>query len=77
MDATNTLFILSDQHTRSGLGCYGGIAQTPNLDRLAERGTRFDTAYTNCPICVPVRASLATGRWVHQARYWDLSLIHI
>ncbi len=71
MDATNTLFILSDQHTRSGLGCYGGIAQTPNLDRLAERGTRFDTAYTNCPICVPVRASLATGRWVHQARYWD------
>ncbi|MBT3341727.1 MAG: sulfatase-like hydrolase/transferase [Gemmatimonadetes bacterium] len=71
MDATNTLFILSDQHTRSGLGCYGGPATTPHLDRLAERGTRFDTAYTNCPICVPVRASLATGRWVHQAGYWD------
>lgn len=71
MDATNTLFILSDQHTRSGLGCYGGPAHTPNLDRLAERGTRFDTAYTNCPICVPVRAGLATGRWMHQAGNWD------
>ena len=71
MDASNTLFILSDQHTRSGLSCYAGVASTPHLDRLAERGTRFDTAYTNCPICVPVRASLATGRWVHDARYWD------
>ncbi len=71
MDATNTLFILSDQHTRAGLGCYGGPATTPHLDRLARRGTRFDTAYSNCPICVPVRASLATGMWVHQAGYWD------
>ncbi|MDA0337678.1 MAG: sulfatase-like hydrolase/transferase, partial [bacterium] len=40
-------------------------------DRLARRGTLFDTAYSNCPICVPVRASLATGMWVHQAGYWD------
>lgn len=71
MDAANTLFILSDQHARSGLGCYGGVATTPHLDQLARRGTRFDTAYTNCPICVPARASLATGRWVHQSSCWD------
>ena len=45
--------------------------QTPLLDRLADSGTRFDSAYTNCPICVPARASLATGRYVHEIGYWD------
>ena len=47
------------------------MAQTPNLDRLAADGTRFTSAYTNCPICVPARASLATGRYVHQVGNWD------
>lgn len=68
----NTLFIFSDEHTREITGCYGNtIVKTPNIDRLAERGTRFDNAYTNCPICVPARASLATGRYVHEIRAWD------
>ena len=71
MRSTNLLFILSDQHTRSGLGCYGGPGITPHLDALARRGTRFDAAYTNCPICVPERASLATGRYVHEIGFWD------
>ncbi|MBT98378.1 MAG: sulfatase [Dehalococcoidia bacterium] len=72
MRPANFLYIISDQHNKHALGCYGHpVVQTPNLDRLAERGTRFDNAYTNCPICVPVRASLATGRYVHQAGYWD------
>ena len=54
------------------LGSYGHpMVQTPNLDRLANNGVRFDSAYTNCPICVPARASLATGQYVHQIRYWD------
>jgi len=47
------------------------VIQTPNLDRLARRGARFTRAYTTCPICVPARASLATGRYVHQIGYWD------
>lgn len=47
------------------------MVQTPNIDALAARGTLFRNAYTNCPICVPCRASLATGRYVHQIRYWD------
>jgi len=47
---------------------------TPNLDRLAAGGTRFSAAYTPCPICVPARASLATGRYVHQLRTWDNSM---
>ena len=76
MQPTNLLFLLSDQHTRNVLGCYGGApgvprVQTPNLDRLAARGTRFTNAVTPCPICVPARAALATGRYVHQTGHWD------
>ena len=72
MDATNLLLILSDQHQVSASGCYGHpLVQTPNIDRLAESGTRFTNACTPCAICVPARASLATGRYVHQTGYWD------
>lgn len=75
MRPANLLYILSDQHNRDALGCYGHpLVQTPNLDRLAARGARFTTAYTNCPICVPARASLATGRYVHQIGNWDNAL---
>lgn len=68
----NILFILSDEHTRDVTGCYGHpFIKTPNLDRLAQRGTRFDAAYTNCPICVPARASLHTGTYVADNQCWD------
>lgn len=68
----NILFILSDEHTRDVTGCYGHpFIKTPHLDRLAARGTRFDAAYTNCPICVPARASLHTGTYVADNRCWD------
>ena len=69
---SNVLFILSDEHTRDVTGCYGHpFIQTPNLDALAARGTRFDAAYTNCPICVPARASLHTGTHVAENHCWD------
>ena len=72
MQPKNLLFIFSDEHTREITGCYGNsLVKTPHIDGLAARGTRFDNAYTNCPICVPARASLATGRYVHQIGYWD------
>lgn len=72
MEPKNLLFILSDEHNRDSLGCYGhSLVQTPHLDRLAAGGVRFDSAYTNCPICVPARASLATGRYVADIGYWD------
>ena len=72
MQAKNFLFILSDQHHRLFSGAYGHpLVHTPHLDALAARGTRFQNAYTNCPICVPERASLATGRYVHQIGFWD------
>ncbi|MEZ4675597.1 MAG: sulfatase-like hydrolase/transferase [Caldilineaceae bacterium] len=72
MQPTNLLFILSDQHRPDFLGCAGHpTVETPNLDRLAARGTRFTNAYTNSPICVPARAALATGRYVHEIGNWD------
>lgn len=63
----NFLLIMSDQHVPFASGAYGSTpAQTPNIDRLAERGTTFETAYCNSPICVPSRAALATGKYVHE-----------
>jgi choline-sulfatase len=72
MRPTNLVFILSDEHQRDVTGCYGNrVVRTPHIDGLAAQGTRFTGAYTPCPICVPARASLATGRWVHQTGSWD------
>ena len=72
MKPANRLFILSDEHNPRVLGTAGHpVVQTPNLDRLAASGVRFTDAYTNSPICVPARAALATGRYVHQVRFWD------
>jgi choline-sulfatase len=77
MKPSNLLVILSDQHSPRVAGSYGHpIVKTPNLDRLAARGTRFTSAYTNCPICVPARASFATGRYVHQIRFWDNAIAY-
>ncbi len=74
MTPRNVLFIMSDQHQQKVTGCYGhDFIQTPNIDALAARGTRFTTAYTNSAICVPARAALATGRYVNETHYWDNS----
>jgi len=68
----NVLFILSDQHNAANTGCYGHpLAVTPNLDRLARQGARFDHAYSSCPICVPARAAMFTGRHVFENGCWD------
>jgi choline-sulfatase len=69
----NLLFILSDEHAPRAMGCAGHpFVRTPNLDALAARGTRFTAASTPSPICVPARASLATGQHLHaMGRYND------
>lgn len=72
MTPLNVLFLFSDEHRRDALGCTGHpLVQTPHLDKLASRGTRFENAYTSSPICVPARASLAAGEYVHKTRCWS------
>lgn len=59
----NILFLLSDDHSYPYLGCYGNKdVRSPNLDRFAAQGMRFDRMFVGCPQCVPSRASLMTGR---------------
>ena len=77
MQATNVLIIMDDEHNKQMLGCYGHpLVKTPNLDRLARQGTRFTSAYTNSPICVPARACLATGQHLHNIGYWDNAIAY-
>lgn len=77
MKQKNVLILLSDEHTADIMGCAGHpFVKTPNLDALAKHGTRFKSAYTASPICVPARASIATGRYVHQHRCWDNAIAY-
>ncbi len=72
MTADNLLVIMSDEHQARAMGAVGHpFVKTPHLDALAARGTVFTNAYTPSPICVPARASFATGLYVHQTRLWD------
>ena len=69
----NVLFIAIDD-LRPALGCYGDpVARTPNIDRLAGRGTLFRRAYCQQAVCSPSRLSLMTGRRPDSIRVWDLN----
>ncbi len=66
------LLILTDQWNPRMLGCSGdSVVRTPNLDRLAREGIRFDNAYTSSPVCMPARCSLASGQFPHQHGFWN------
>lgn len=59
----NILFITTDQQQKKTLGCYGNsYIETPNLDSLAEDSVVFERAYAECPICMPSRVTMITGR---------------
>jgi iduronate 2-sulfatase len=66
----NVLLLVSDD-CRAAMGCYGEPARTPNIDRLAARGLRFEQAYCQYPLCNPSRASFLTGRRPDSTRVYE------
>ena len=63
MPQPNIVFLFSDQQRWDTCGCYGQpLPVTPNLDRMAAEGVRFEHAFTCQPVCGPARAALQTGR---------------
>jgi choline-sulfatase len=70
--AEHVVLICSDQHSIFQTGCYGcNWVDTPNIDRIAAEGSRFENAYSNNPICVPSRAIMATGCYGHDIKSFD------
>ena len=62
----NILFIMADDHGYQAMSCYGSqVNQTPNLDRIAREGMRFDRCYVTNSICGPCRAVILTGKYSH------------
>ena len=62
----NVLFVMCDQLRRDFVSCYGeSRVETPNIDRLAARGVRFDNAFVQAGVCGPARMSYYTGRYVN------------
>lgn len=79
----NVLFMLMDDLGWHDTGPYGNtVIDTPNLDRFASQGARFDNAYAACPVCSPTRASIMTGQyparlkltdWIPGRKHWPYS----
>jgi arylsulfatase A-like enzyme len=71
-DRPNILFIMSDDHAYQAIGAYGSNRnQTPNIDRLAKEGMRFDRAFVTNSICGPSRAVILTGKYSHLNGFHD------
>ena len=70
----NILYIMSDDHAAHAISAYGGIYddyfQTPNIDRIATEGMRFNNVFCTNSICGPSRASILTGKYSHQNGYY-------
>jgi choline-sulfatase/uncharacterized sulfatase len=73
-DRPNVLWIMSDQHNAkcTGWGEFSTEVHTPNLERLASTGTRFDRAFCQNPICTPSRMSYLTGQYPSNHGYYGL-----
>jgi choline-sulfatase len=67
----NILFIMADQMAAPMLSMYGGVAKTPHLQKLADQGVVFDSAYCNSPLCAPSRYVLMTGMLPHRIGAYD------
>ncbi|MEM6313220.1 MAG: sulfatase-like hydrolase/transferase [Planctomycetota bacterium] len=63
MARPNLLYIMCDELRWSEVGAYGHpVVRTPNFDAFAQQGTRFETAVSNCPVCVPARSIVLSGQ---------------
>jgi len=60
-DRPNILWISAEDISATTIGCYGGTAHTPDLDRLASGGLRFDAAFSAAPVCAPSRSAIITA----------------
>lgn len=68
----NILFIFSDDHAYQAISAYGSkLNETPNIDRLAQQGTRFDRCLVTNSICGPSRATILTGKYSHQNGFYN------
>lgn len=68
----NILFIMTDDHTTQAMSCYGGrLIQTPNMDRIAGEGIRFDNCYATNALSGPSRACILTGKFSHENGFTD------
>lgn len=69
----NIIFMMADDHAAQAIGCYGSrINKTPNLDRLATEGIRFENTFCTNSICTPSRASILTGKHSHKNGVYTL-----
>ena len=66
-DKSNIVLFLADDQSIDDVGCYGNnVIRTPNIDRLAEQGLRFNMAFTPAAMCSPSRSALYTGLYPHR-----------
>src|SRR5262249_8187080 len=62
----NLLYLMADDHAAHAVGAYGSkVNQTPNIDRIAREGMRFDLCLVTNSICTPSRAAILTGKYSH------------
>lgn len=63
----NIVFIMTDDHAAHAISAYGSkLIQTPNIDRLAREGLKFENCFVTNSICTPSRAAILTGKYAHQ-----------
>jgi len=73
---TNVVLLISDEHNPRFSSTYGHqVVDTPNMDRLAERGTVYESAYCPSPLCVPSRTAFLTGRYTHEVQAYNNSKV--
>lgn len=71
-DTPNILFISVEDWTTTAIGCYGNpVVKTPNIDKLAASGVRFQRAYAQSTVCNPSRASFVTGLYPDSSRIFS------